>query len=182
MINKQYIIKTGFRLFQEKGYDNVSMDDICQACQLTKATFYKYVDSTENILHYHFQQITEELIECTKDKEPNLDLLWTMLTFPLQKNIEIGPELYSKYIILHLHGQTLSGYFLSNMKELTIQSIQIAQASGQIKNTSDPEQLYCACRNLSGSYAILWCIKKGGFDLIQTVEEAVRTILLIEKN
>ena len=182
MINKENIIRTGFQLFQEKGYDNVSMDDVCQACQLTKATFYKYVDSKENILQYHFHKITEELIACTKDKKPGLDLLWTMILFPLQKNIEIGPELYSKYVILHLHGQPLSGYFLSDLKEQTVQSIQCAQESGQIQNKSNPEHLYCACRNVAGSYAILWCTKKGGFNLIQAVEDAIRTLLIIEKN
>ena len=40
---KNKIIITSYKLFQEKGYDNVSVQDICNALSITKPTFYKHI-------------------------------------------------------------------------------------------------------------------------------------------
>ena len=50
-INRQpEIIRASFELFQEKGYEQVSVMDICAACGITKPTFYKYARSKGDIL------------------------------------------------------------------------------------------------------------------------------------
>ncbi|WP_164670097.1 TetR/AcrR family transcriptional regulator [Virgibacillus doumboii] len=38
----EFIIQTASRLFLEKGYPNISVDDVAKACNVTKATIYYY--------------------------------------------------------------------------------------------------------------------------------------------
>ena len=47
---QEQIIQTALHLFYERGFKNVSVMDICDACDITKPTFYKYVPSKEEIL------------------------------------------------------------------------------------------------------------------------------------
>ena len=45
---KEHIIEIGKELFIEKGYRNTSMQDIAEACNISKATLYKIFQSKED--------------------------------------------------------------------------------------------------------------------------------------
>ena len=60
---KKNIISISYNLFKEKGYDNVTINDICDKCNITKTTFYRYISSKEDILTYFFDQINDELYD-----------------------------------------------------------------------------------------------------------------------
>ena len=180
MTTKEKIMKTSFALFKEKGYDNVSIEQICKTCKINKTTFYKLIESKEHLLKYHYEDIFFQLKNIIQSHEENLDLLYFILLFPVEKNIELGPELYSKYIIQHLHGQTLSTNLKEPIQTLSTQIIKKAQQSGQIKNQSDPSYLFDACQNLTGSYAMLWCNLNGNFDLMNACQEAIYHIFNCE--
>lgn len=47
---KQYILDTARKVFAEKGYKNVTMKDIVEACEISRGGLYLYFDSTEQIL------------------------------------------------------------------------------------------------------------------------------------
>ena len=180
MKTKQDIMKESFELLKEKGYDNVSIEEICKVCQINKTIFYSLIESKENILSFHYDQVYQQLKQSIETREKNMDLLWTLLTFPIQENMKLGPELYSQYIIRHFHGQTLTTLLKEPLQVIGIEIIEKAQKEGQIKNQSNPAHLYNACRNLSGSYAIRWCINKGNFDLIESYKQALNHILNLQ--
>ena len=45
---KEHIIETGRDLFEKKGYYNTSMQDVAEACGISKATLYKLFRSKED--------------------------------------------------------------------------------------------------------------------------------------
>lgn len=47
---KQYILDTARKVFAEKGFKNVTMKDIVEACEISRGGLYLYFDSTEQIL------------------------------------------------------------------------------------------------------------------------------------
>ena len=60
---KNNIINTSYQLFMENGYDQTTVNDICKACSITKTTFYRYIDSKEELLSYFFDDINERIDE-----------------------------------------------------------------------------------------------------------------------
>ena len=50
MDNKEKILKTSFNLFLEKGFTDVSINDVIKAVGLTKGGFYYYFESKEALL------------------------------------------------------------------------------------------------------------------------------------
>ncbi|MDE6388031.1 MAG: TetR/AcrR family transcriptional regulator [Lachnospiraceae bacterium] len=57
---KQYILDTARRVFAEKGYKNVTMKDIVEACEISRGGLYLYFDSTEQILLEILQMEAQE--------------------------------------------------------------------------------------------------------------------------
>ncbi len=48
--NRQKLIDSGRKLIMEKGFDNVSVEDITKDCGLAKGTFYTYFKSKEDLV------------------------------------------------------------------------------------------------------------------------------------
>lgn len=57
---KQYILDTARKVFAEKGYKNVTMKDIVEACEISRGGLYLYFDSTEQILLEILQMEAQE--------------------------------------------------------------------------------------------------------------------------
>ena len=47
--NAERILEEGWRLFQQKGYRGVTVDELCALCQLSKPTLYYYFQDKENL-------------------------------------------------------------------------------------------------------------------------------------
>ncbi len=47
--NAERILEAGWELFRKKGYRGVSVDEVCQRCNLTKPTLYYYFQNKENL-------------------------------------------------------------------------------------------------------------------------------------
>ena len=58
---KQYILETARKVFVEKGYKNVTMKDIVEACDISRGGLYLYFSSTEELLLAVLQQEADEI-------------------------------------------------------------------------------------------------------------------------
>ena len=57
---KQYIIETAKKVFMEKGYKNVTMKDIVEACDISRGGLYLYFESTAAIFEEVLKMESEE--------------------------------------------------------------------------------------------------------------------------
>lgn len=64
---KQYILDTAKKIFSEKGFKNVTMKDIVEACDISRGGLYIYFDSTETI----FAEIIKQEVLGKTDIEGN---------------------------------------------------------------------------------------------------------------
>ena len=64
-ITKDIIIETAYQLFFKHGYNNVTINDICKECKITKPTFYTYIKSKDDILAHFYDDITEAIVANT---------------------------------------------------------------------------------------------------------------------
>ncbi len=54
---KENLLATGLKLFHEKGFDNVTVDSIAKACNVSKGAFYTHFDSKYDIFLEKFKNI-----------------------------------------------------------------------------------------------------------------------------
>lgn len=93
MQTKQFIIDTSIRLFSEKGYSNVTMKDVCEACNLSRGGLYRHFNSTKEIfidmLNSHKNNAKNLLDESIKE---NISARQMLEYFLNQQKSEIQSE------------------------------------------------------------------------------------------
>ena len=58
--NAERILEEGWRLFQQKGYRGVTLDELCAGCHLSKPTLYYYFQDKENLFVHVLQYKLQE--------------------------------------------------------------------------------------------------------------------------
>ena len=92
-LRREEILKTGERLFIEKGFNNTTVDEIAQACELAKGTLYLYFGSKEELLSAIMYKALTELYELMSSYQSGI-------SDPIEKLRMIGVahfEFYEKY-------------------------------------------------------------------------------------
>lgn len=80
---KQHILDTARKVFVEKGFKNVTMKDIVEACEISRGGLYLYFDSTEQILleilHMEAQETDDLFTEHISEEDTAADILTLFL-------------------------------------------------------------------------------------------------------
>jgi len=82
----QSILDSAFKLFNEHGVRNVSMDDISRQMGISKKTLYKYVENKADLLHKIsesiFNKVSATICELEKSNLNAIDILLEMSKIP----------------------------------------------------------------------------------------------------
>ncbi len=82
---KKYILETARKVFVEKGYKNVTMKDIVEACEISRGGLYLYFDSTEQIFLEVLQMDAEEADDVFSENITQEDTAADILTLFLKE-------------------------------------------------------------------------------------------------
>lgn len=183
--NVQYtILKTAYALFQQYGYHNVSVLQICQACQISKPTFYKHIGSKQNILSYYFQSIDNYIDESWYRYTDSIDYVKKIIegfNYLIDHIQKVGINLYTENFIANLHNETQSFQQVHTFCDSLCDLIQAGQNAKQIQNPASPEQLSALCMQLLSGYGASWCMEQGQFGLKQEFTKGLKAILAIQE-
>lgn len=178
-ITKEEIIDTAYTLFSKNGYDNVTINDICLACNITKPTFYAYIKSKEDILANFYDDITDAIVAKTASIIL-ADNYWQQLIICfetlMEESIKLGYDLSSKMFIMNLKEDRGSFDFREHLTNIMVAIIKKGQEANQILNKSNPETLYRASAFTFTGYELMWCIKDGKFDWQRELTKALEDI------
>ena len=93
---KTALQETAWELFQKKGYDETTIEDITEAIDVSRRTFFRYFDSKEAVLFGDWRENLEKLTKIYKDRpedEHPLISLKEIMTAHM-KNIEKDKKRY----------------------------------------------------------------------------------------
>ncbi len=176
---KEIILQASFDLFKEKGYDSVTLKEICDQCQLTKTAFYYHFSSKENLLIHYYDSVIDK-ISNKSIAFVNAQNYWEQIIICfdelLQADLELGPDLTSQLFITNLREDKGTFNFNPVLTDMCLILIKKAQDAGQILNQKAPNELYQAAAFLFTGYETMWCIKKGKFDRKQIMRQSLETI------
>lgn len=69
------MINTARRLFVEKGYENTTLEEICEEVQIHVTTFFSYFDSKEELAFARTLEMLESFRELMRNPPPGQDIL-----------------------------------------------------------------------------------------------------------
>lgn len=172
---RKAIIDSALHLFQERGFDSVTVEEITRHANVAKGSFYTYFSTKSDIIVEEFWEIDtyyrtyagrnlkryktarEKLLAFTRaqmryvrDKvgNTNLKILYANQTSqPGTDKIIINRE----------------RYWHSLIKEI----IEEGQQSGEFRNDLEPEQLAVYFNRSARAVFLDWCISDASFDLVK---------------
>lgn len=176
---KQKIINQAFRLYKENS-TNISVGDICTACNISRPTFYKYFKNKDILFKYFYEYmgdiIEKEMINIVYE-DTFIEQIWFIFDRYITYVEEYGAEFMSKLLIANLRENILSFEILKNLWDVAANLISKAFNSGQIRNSSEPAELYVVlCRYYDGCVQY-WCSHEGKIDVRKEIRKGFEHIL-----
>src|SRR5258708_15695403 len=67
---RQLIADTAWRLFADRGFDQVTVAEIAREAQVAEATVFNYFRSKEDLFYSRFEAFSARLADAVRDREP----------------------------------------------------------------------------------------------------------------
>jgi len=167
---KLRIYAVAIALFQEKGFDEVTIRDICAAAEVSKHTFYYYFASKDELLrcfHGLPKQFHEELLRDVLAAENFFEQFMLLTSHMTDFFLRMGPEISKRVIALDVNrkNDSLDHMRKPHVHDLEHGIIKKAQAAGEIRNQSAPDALVAISFGLLFNAVFHWSMHGGTYDL-----------------
>lgn len=166
---KHLIRKTAIQLFKEKGFDSVTIQEICLTSQISKHTFYYYFKSKDDLL----KTITKAPIDINSETIAKILLIESpyeqycaLFKVAINHFEHSGKDLMRKILVAQLtsssnHREPSEDRHIQEMMEGLIKKSQDRQ---EISNLAKPKALLQASFCLMIGVAQIWATHEGADD------------------
>ncbi|SKC88238.1 TetR/AcrR family transcriptional regulator [Maledivibacter halophilus] len=170
---KKRLYDAALELFKEKGYKNVSVDEIVAKANTSKGSFYTHFESKDQIIIEHFKNNDNHYAEYYKNlksyktsSEKLLNFAKNMFSFVNEKvDFDFTNVIYSSQL---LHNQEKT-YIIKedrSLYKILYEIIREGQKLGEFREDYTAEELVkMAARSMRGTYYD-WCLYDGNFDIV----------------
>ena len=163
---KRRILEASIRLIKERGFDNVTLSDMCGAAEVAPGTFYHYFSSNSDILWEILRVEGEELKEVYRGlRGPARERLKKLLDYQMgyyeRKGKEVVAHLYQLEMTVGQGGSRIEE--LLPLRDLTAQIIR--EGLEEEGKEGSPEQGAVTLVSLILFYSILWIRDGSGASL-----------------
>lgn len=167
---KDLIRDTAMELFREKGYEAVTVMDICNGCGITKRTFYYHFKSKADLLSGvvdYWGIKAERLLHTFASEEKSIDILWQLMRVYCTNAQKYGPNILRQvYILMIQEGREIHFPQKMYLYDLAVQLMAKAQNAGETANPNNPEEIVFILFHSLRSISISWAAENGSYDLI----------------
>lgn len=177
---KSIILNSSCNLFAEKGYDNVSVNEICSICSITKPTFYYHFKSKEDILFTRFEASVEDIISSVSSLDTyttEYDNVLAVFDIIYDAYVELGYDFIQNLLIGSMKNIEHIIYFPDELSKLIILHIKNGQKDGSVSKSCEPEQLFEVCRHIFNGYILFWCQHNGITNSSSSLGEVLAPVL-----
>jgi AcrR family transcriptional regulator len=148
--NKELIISLGIKLFSQKGYDGVGVQEIVDSANVTKPTLYYYFGSKRGLLDDIIKKYGNILFDLVKEKsfyERNITENLNMLAFAFISFAKENADFYRMQLGMYFSPQESEGYqavALMNDKIYELVEELFEKASNDHGNMKGRSKMYAA--------------------------------------
>ncbi|WP_028829199.1 TetR/AcrR family transcriptional regulator [Proteocatella sphenisci] len=168
---KKRIRESALRLFDEKSFEEVTINEICKESGITKHTFYYYFKSKDDLLDNFYKipcGLSMEEFTAILSMDSYVEQLWMISRKLIDFVKENGTDILRQIMIKNLSNDKGTFSFDTNeIKEvirLQISIIEKAKKSGQILSKISSKDLVGIYQQIFHSTMFIWIVRDGDFD------------------
>lgn len=182
---KQQIIDAAMKLFSERGYNDVSINEIIKQVGISKRTFYYHFDSKEDILEDFYNmpnEITLNMFASLLNQNSNVEKLLALHRPRINHFIDMGLNISKQLVISNLSDNKGTFKFSRELRDKIVEIehdlIAKAQSENEITNMASPKELSKILLNNFVGNILMWLINETDSDLlIAKIENDAKIIL-----
>lgn len=175
---KHTILVKAIELFKKNGFDNVTINEICEGCSITKRTFYYHYDSKKTLLLDYFSLVDEDIEITLKDIDNEttwLDKCWKVKRIYISGIANLNADILKNLIKIDMEQQNHMFNFMLNdfdpnlkrLRQTVIEYTRKGQYAGEIDADTSAEDLsHCFASAFLG-LAVNWSSTGGNYDLVE---------------
>lgn len=178
---KQALAETAYRLFREKGFDQVGVRDITAAVGVTTGAFYYHFKNKSELLDYHAKKnglwLMEEVPKLLAGLPPLEQIKKLLGTYLCNIFVADGYELCEDRMFLQHFARRES----PGLRERVTELVRACQQEGTLTNNVSAEEI---ARRVLIAYRGVeydWCIHQGDYDIHSLMAEQVTVVLTYYK-
>ncbi|MBC7231034.1 MAG: TetR/AcrR family transcriptional regulator [Actinobacteria bacterium] len=180
---RQAIFDTAIDLFAKKGYDKVTVDDICTRVGVTKGAFYNHFRSKDQIIleefmrmDEHYVRVAEEISALPTSLEKLRAFNHAAITLMSDIGVRLMKVLYHSQIAPHMNRPYLADS-RRYLYRITNQLIREGQERGEIRDDIPSEEMASMFIDCFRGQIYHWCLANGSFDLVGTCDLLMQLLL-----
>lgn len=176
---KKHITEQAVKLFREKGYENVSVNDICKAANIARSTFYLTFSGKKDIIDKMLSDVRLNRDEFFGDfvaARNDFERMWILCCRYLAVAESNGPEVTGALFRLDLMNEINILDSVHSVDAWFVQMTENAKNAGVILSCEPSETLAPLGVDISYYTTYEWCKRKGSFNLRQTVRRRAEAV------
>lgn len=165
---KDDIAECAIALFRDRGYDNVSVNEICESAHTSRSVFYSVFKGKRAILDYVVskpQQKDEESFRKFADAENDFERIWQLFDRFIDIALDFGPKLTSRLFIMQFDSPKGIRDAVHALDDLFATLAKNCAKNGIIETEEPPELLSRIATDLILHELYVWCSQDGNFSL-----------------
>lgn len=182
---KNRIFETANELIEKKGYNQVTIREICKQAEVAKGTFYHYFSAKEDIILEIYKKVDkyyDELIKKGFSSDDQVQKIIEVVTYKaiyVQKcKIDKVKEVYKAQM------EVGNNFFISKQRssyKILYNIIEKAQANNEFKTNQTAAELTKIIGLSVRGVIYDWCINNGSYDLETYLKKYIKNIIEIFK-
>ncbi len=163
------IFDTAFKLITEKGFENVTVEEIAKESGVAKGLFYHYFSSKDDIVVETYIIIDKSFSDFYAQSAPHcnsIEKIFLANTFQARHATMLGVDFVRQIYKSQLYAGT--AYFVSKERPfyvILLDSIRLAQQDGSIRSDISADMLTKILLSCGRGVIYDWCLQNGAFDL-----------------
>lgn len=177
---KNKILETALPMVREKGFNNVSVDEICSAAGIAKGTFYHHFERKEGIFgDTGIMMNDEEVDNLLNDKQMSTyEKICILMNSYVQLAEDQGLDITRAIMRSFLEG---SGIYHEGTlgREVLRCVVEEGATRHEFKSNLDNEQVIDLVQAFSAGLIVFWCSNDGNYDLVEKANSLTKQWLRV---
>jgi len=178
---REKIYNTAFKLITERGFDNITVDEICMESGVAKGSFYHYFKSKDDIVVETYKIIDQKYsdeIEQLPSSMTSFDKILTTVGFQAKyarmKGVDFVRQIYKSQL------ESGTDFFISEERPYFIilkKIIEEGIEKGEIQNGFSSVELTRWILSFSRGITYDWCLHSGNYNIVEVMERVFKVVM-----